>query len=602
MVIAIGVRCFTVAPKFFTMATCEFALVTTACGSSSSHDVASAIALAHSARRRRYVPLARVHCEPWHYSHSLSPRQRARLASAYDEVRDLTSLVNLTTALLPIAQPTEGLLWPIRGLNFSALRKHQSTKGDRLRSTGYVLPPSDHGCSVLKLHAWSLVDYSAVLLAEPDTTLLENPDTFMRRHAATTAFAGRYRNLSEGLPSSRGAGSDGLYSSLMLLRPNKLLHRILMDKARFAWYQPRTNTAIDVIESMMPLQDYPSWPALPRHTLGSLDKIEHVIGVQDLGWERSVADRMRRMASQFSVQKAPVGSGWCATGTTAATQGFMVEGKIKAHAVCCHRQCGICVADGCHNGVVCAGAVIGCEASKHYCCTNGIVHYRKRVKKRTPFCRGPNDVGCLLSAAQLAQRPGLLFLPGHPPQPSKGRMVGRRLDGYEQKGARCRPGREPSHPQKPERYALVISLCNTSDFYGGDGTAQLDRAIKLKRSLQVVGSAIETIAFAHGFAADGVARLADNGWQVRDVSGMVLSKLLRPILEPETGRHFPRRGRVQPRADGGCTALKFMAWNLTEYTRVFHSDTDVCMQQDPLPWAQVHTKLGTYFPSCPARE
>ena len=42
-------------------------------------------------------------------------------------------------------------------------------------------------------------------------------------------------------------------------------------------------------------------------------------------------------------------------------------------------------------------------------------------------------------------------------------------------------------------------------------------------------------------------------------------------------------------------ALKFLAWNLTEYTRVFHSDTDVCMQQDPLPWAAVHERLGTYF-------
>lgn len=218
-------------------------------------------------------------------------------------------------------------------------------------------------------------------------------------------------------------------------------------------------------------------------------------------------------------------------------------------------------------------------------------------------CRTAQDVGCLLTHAQIASGPSAATAPGvsavtH--STDNGSANGRRLADDTSASGVCNhgPDRQPAPPlasSATERYAFAVSLCNTTDYYGSAGRLQVDRALGLLKSLKYVGSKIEPIAFSHSYSPSSVRRLTDAGWHVHDVSHMPLNAMLRPILGPEEGRHFPRRARVQPRADGGCTALKFLAWNLTQFTRVFHADTDVCMQQDPLPWAAVHARLGTYF-------
>lgn len=234
------------------------AFVTTAC---SAADVESA-ALLHRSLRATGSKMTTIAI-----THGLTPEERALLSRSWQDVRDMTNAINITSAFRPITQPSEGLFWPTRALDRTLKFKsaHQSTKGDRMRTRhGYVLAPSNAtGCSTLKLFAWSLIERSGgVFLAEPDATLhgASNPDTWIheyRHRLPWLYFAAAYRNLSSenGRPSntSRGAGSDGLYASLLWLRPNTLVHRLLADKARTQAFLPRTNTIIDVIETAMPM-------------------------------------------------------------------------------------------------------------------------------------------------------------------------------------------------------------------------------------------------------------------------------------------------------------------------------------------------------------
>lgn len=266
-----------------------------------------------------------------------------------------------------------------------------------------------------------------------------------------------------------------------------------------------------------------------------------------------------------------------------------------------------------------------CAPARNYCCVAGLIDRRQSTSRNRPrlfagmgitsaqLCRMPSDVGCMLTSnhtseyAARAVRVEQQRLKTKRSAPKRRRRVG----GNEGKtaGRRLSDGIPPHVPpsllraegssttcsrrgddngDKEERYAFVVSLCNTTDYYGSSGHAQIGRAINLVRSLHAVGSTIDAIAFVHGYTSDGRALLADAGWRTVDVSHLHMGSLLQPILAPRTGFHFPRRGRVQPRADGGCTALKFLAWNLTQCTRHSHLCDGSC--------APVH---DTFLPLCP---
>ena len=249
---------------------CRFAIATTLCASTAAATAPLSASINQANSLLAMLRASGSRLESVALCHGLGPAERGLLTKAgWQRVRDVSLQIDVATAFKPIETPTEGLLWPTRALDRSKLRSHQTTKGDRLRlRAGYVLPYTDGGCSALKLLAWSLVEYDGILLAEPDTTFLERPDEWVyAAHAARRYFVGAYRNLSLEQPTSRGAGSDGLYSSLLWLQPNKLVHRVLSDKARTANYLPRTNTIIDVIESAMPIHAMPSIP-MPRHKRG----------------------------------------------------------------------------------------------------------------------------------------------------------------------------------------------------------------------------------------------------------------------------------------------------------------------------------------------
>ena len=49
------------------------------------------------------------------------------------------------------------------------------------------------------------------------------------------------------------------------------------------------------------------------------------------------------------------------------------------------------------------------------------------------------------------------------------------------------------------------------------------------------------------------------------------------------------------RQDSACTAVKLLAWNLTQYRRVLLSDSDVLLRTDPASWMMEQTRRGHYF-------
>ena len=325
-------------------------------------------------------------------AHGFDALHLDRLTMTGWEVRDYTHW-NLT-ALRPILSPTEGLFWPTRSLDRKRRcpRCHQNTKGDQQRTRpGYVLEPSDRGCSTLKLLAWGLTEFDGVMLGESDVRMLEKPDAWMHSQAgARLPFAATYRNLGD----ERGAGSDGIYSSLMWLRPNRLVQRLLSDKARWSAFVPRTNTLTDVIETAMPIKAASEWPPLPRHERGHADTLEHAAGAKDVEWEDSIRERMERMMFHFSTgeiasviaknaQQQPLLSvangsstqlrvkrtrtregppvdthGWCTHGV-AGGLGAQTLAQARYTSICCHRQCHACGVSGCAADKVCAKGVTG---------------------------------------------------------------------------------------------------------------------------------------------------------------------------------------------------------------------------------------------------
>ena len=148
------------------------------------------------------------------------------------------------------------------------------------------------------------------------------------------------------------------------------------------------------------------------------------------------------------------------------------------------------------------------------------------------------------------------------------------------------------------RFGLITVVCHRVDFYGSDPNAHYERAVSMKQSLKNLGSNIQTTAIVSGVPPRGLSRLRQAGWGLIDVTRLPLERLFRPILQLRAGYHAPRGDpakAIQPRRDGGCTALKLLAWNMTQYTHILLVDADTCFQQCPLRWLEAHSRLGSYF-------
>jgi hypothetical protein len=166
-----------------------------------------------------------------------------------------------------------------------------------------------------------------------------------------------------------------------------------------------------------------------------------------------------------------------------------------------------------------------------------------------------------------------------------------------------------------QRFALVVFICNGgNDFYGNPPTEQIIRAIRLKRSLVRLQSAIATVAVVHGYDGPSIDALRAVGWEVRDVSHVDAASIQKQIPREAAGYHWPRyRANVQHRQDNKCRAVHLLAWNLTEFSRIILSDLDLCMAEDPLPWLRRHAashfiafnemgECATYVPPQPHPE
>ena len=164
------------------------------------------------------------------------------------------------------------------------------------------------------------------------------------------------------------------------------------------------------------------------------------------------------------------------------------------------------------------------------------------------------------------------------------------------------------------RQAVVVCLCNGTDYRESASHLQLQRAALLACSLRSAKSAIELVAMVRGFSMSSADHLRRAGFdRVIDVSHVPTSAFaLSPLTRPPEYRKGELRnvdrtmargaelpvgwGRkwiaqpVQDRQDGVCTTTKLLAWNLTEYDNVLCVDTDVVFSEDPSPWMRRHSE------------
>ena len=151
-------------------------------------------------------------------------------------------------------------------------------------------------------------------------------------------------------------------------------------------------------------------------------------------------------------------------------------------------------------------------------------------------------------------------------------------------------------------FAFVTTVCAPPN---STGQAEVQLAVRQRRSLLAHGCTLDTVAITHSLARAGTSRLSAAGWRVHDVSHVRLADLFTPVLEPTQERHWPRRGLVIPYnertrkwgqptlrpgyvdvswRDGGCSALKLLAWGMTRYSHVLLADAGVRLLQDPESW------------------
>ena len=132
-------------------------------------------------------------------------------------------------------------------------------------------------------------------------------------------------------------------------------------------------------------------------------------------------------------------------------------------------------------------------------------------------------------------------------------------------------------PSKQASDPLVVALCNTTDYVGSTSWDQIERA-RLFSCATRGQSAVKLVALTYGFGAEALHILQVAGYRVIDASAVPTSTF------SLSRKSRPHRSGKPLRSDSVCTAVKLLAWNLTQYTRLLLSDSDVLLRVDPLPW------------------
>lgn len=148
---------------------------------------------------------------------------------------------------------------------------------------------------------------------------------------------------------------------------------------------------------------------------------------------------------------------------------------------------------------------------------------------------------------------------------------------------------------------VVVPLCNGTDYRGWGARDQLDRANRLACSLK--SSPVRKVAMTYSMSPQALKSLRDMGYEVIDLTSVPAKAFtLKPMHTPppasKGGGSRPERRyipgtRLQDRNDFGCTSFKLLAWNLTQFSRIFMVDSDIFFMEDPAPWLEKHR--GSHF-------
>ncbi|KAL1500144.1 hypothetical protein AB1Y20_012815 [Prymnesium parvum] len=149
------------------------------------------------------------------------------------------------------------------------------------------------------------------------------------------------------------------------------------------------------------------------------------------------------------------------------------------------------------------------------------------------------------------------------------------------------------------RLALFTTVCNSTDYAGRHGEAQIFSALMLAASIRMVRSTVQLVAMTYGFNSMALANLTHAGYKVRDYSDEAPDQFaMVPRFTPKTLRRWPREpqsNKVQKRRDSVCTSFKFHAWDAIDYDGILLADTDVVFREDPLPWMRARLVENEYF-------
>ena len=154
--------------------------------------------------------------------------------------------------------------------------------------------------------------------------------------------------------------------------------------------------------------------------------------------------------------------------------------------------------------------------------------------------------------------------------------------------------------------AVVVALCNGSDYLRSPASFQLARAELLAASLRAHDGdgAGALVAITHGFGGAALMRMRRAGYHIEERSRAELDQVALAPRHTETpGKKFPRQpqakflsvAHVGVRPDGRCTCLKLFAWNLLRYDAVLLADTDVAFVANPWPWVRARLAEDEYF-------
>ena len=592
--------CAPTPPTIGAAADLRFALVTFVCNSTRHSDSPADNAEAHLARALRFHRRLQRHASrnvrTVAIAHGYDGASLERLRrGGYDDVRDVSALVDPTKLMRPIgslAASKAGKHWPrvmrrttrvadpggeaaIRAahdvVSFKLAQKNASLKslgGSYLGSGAFSawakyweLPRhadgGAHACGTLPLLAWNLsAAYDRVLVADVDRACLhEDPMPWMRRHAdhyligandLADDFSG---SLS---PAAPRRAYDGIDDSLLYLQPDPQIYDLLLESALTGSYIPFTGRARDVIETIMPT--HLAFPPLPRH---------------------------ERRACVAHRAAATAGSAMRPAGKRGGVAGGDMGGSIGAQS-----------ADAV--AVAPSGAVSPAPLDLSVAVPKP--RLPPSTKRWWVIYRGEAAPRVLWPKRDDAENATDREKPA-PPAGCKDSM-GKACRGLSlgngcaradvARGCALSCGTCPALATK--RFALVVYICNGgNDHYGNPPTEQIARAVRLRRSLTRLHTRIATVAVVHGYDPISVSVLRESGWDVRDVTHVDATAIMKQIPHETAGYHWPRyRANVQTRLDNKCRAVHLMAWNLTEYDRIILSDLDLCMAEDPLPWLRRH--------------